>query len=796
MDTREFLSLFTSGLDGYLALSVGGVSDKHWKFVASGEEIPPLDQTNVFFGPAVRTGQGNTKEDCLGTNFLWVDVDRLDMFYTLPPTLIVASGHGYHMYWKLSDPLKDLQAIEQANKMLAADTKADACYNVNRFLRVPDTLNAKGLQDPVKVKLVEYRPDVEYLVTDFVTLSRLNDKTRHKIRTGDRRGYKSRSERDWAIITDLIKADARDGVIGTIFDYQPCGEKAAENENYLSHTIAKARDSLLRSRERTLQGGFEERENGYYYPNRGGFARVSTFVIHPRFLLDGSYYGTEDALVGDVVAAGHTWKNVTFARSSFTSVTRMDRTCPIAAWQWLGNEPQLRRLLPFLMDQLLEQDLPRVIGTLMLGLHFVKDEPYFVGNHQVLTGTELYEGSEGPIGWIPSNIECPTMNLAPRLSDEEQEFLGDVIWKLNKPESIAPMLGWYAASAMKPWLEKNGLRFPIMSVMGTRGSGKTTLIQRVFMPLFGQADPKSYDAGTTKFVTLSLLGSTNAIPVAFSEFRFESVEKFLRYVLLSYDTGHDPRGRPDLSVQDFELSAPFSIDGEDPITDPAAKQRIVTVHLHPEDVLEGSEANEAYNSLQGRIPEGFGGWYIQRLLQDLSSGNLDRKLRDAKEAMHRDFPQRLPDRIRNNHIVTLFGLYAFSDYLDIPRPEATVLTTSIDRVFNLRSGRARTLADDFIEDLINALPTDLFGAEVTSTGGQVFFQLATAYAWWSIQRRRQGRAVLERDAILSQIQESEYYVEPQVIDKKWMYGLDLQKAYDAGLDVPTTIDVHTFKVHF
>jgi hypothetical protein len=766
------------------------------------EELPT--DKDVYFTPALReksNGTGAEKSDVVGSYVVWVDVDDARLPRTaFPPSMVVNSGHGHHLYWLLDKPVQSADVIESINKVLLQDipTGDKASWNVNRVLRVPGTTNTKT---PVaETKLIRVMSSGwRYSLQDFNTLAGLDRKARHKIKTGDRRGYKSRSERDWAVVAALINAGARDELIEMLFNEQPVGDKAGDGKThakYLERTIDKARSSnVIKIKEQE----FSEGEDGYYIAKpRGGKRRVSTFTISPKILLDGSAFQSEDAIVGNVSASGFEWTDITFSRTAFTSVRQLDKEAPVAAWQWLGNDIDVRKLLPFLMEDLVGNGLPRVVATPVLGLHTIEGEHYFVGDKQTLTRDHMTDGYGGDVAWLPNKREHPALELSPRCSKQELKTLRSLVPSLNTPQALWPMVGWYAASALKPWLETMGYRFPVLNVTGSRGSGKTTLIQRVMMPMFGQKEPKSYDAGTTRFVILSLLGSTNAVPIAFSEFRYESVEKFLRFVLLSYDTGHDPRGRPDQTTVDYPLIAPFSLDGEDIITDPAARQRIVVSLLNIDTIDEGSDAYLAYKELASKMPSTFGGYYTQRLLLEMESGKLEQTLESARDDIFEAFPMKLPDRVRNNHVVAYLGIRLWCRAVGLMPPSADVLTRSIKTVYNTEVGRGRMLVDDLVEDVVNACAeaTHRFKWEYDEKENVAYFQLATAHAWWIEKRRRQGRGALERDSLRQQLKEVGYSREPLVRSGTWMYGVHLPSAIEADLDVPTRLNVREMKVRF
>lgn len=795
---RGFLNNFLFD-GGVLAIATGAPN----KLTYSLEVPDSLPDVDVFFGPALRKPPGGaSKEDVLGTKVLWADFDEeAAPKCTLPPSIVVHSGHGWHVYWILDEPLMDVSVIEELNAILMADLGADHCWNANRVLRIPNTLNTKPPKASVEIR---ENTACTYTVADVRAISKLEDKVKHRILTGDQRGYRSRSERDWSVIAALVTAGARDELIEIIFAYHAVGDKFRDKETpakYFSHSVEQARTKAaeapqVKGRRARASPTIDEREEGYFMDER----RISTFTIEPKVLLDGAQFEAEDAIIANVHANGYTWENITFSRGAFTSVARLDKECPIVAWQWLGSDTDIRKLLPYLLDRLRTFGLPKVAATPTEGLHFIKGVPYFVGDKETLSPDGRWTGYEGPLAWLPSKKEHPELCLSEEISPRELKRLRDLLPEINEKEVLWPMLGWYAATPFKPWLKTKNVRFPVLNVTGTRGSGKTTLIQRVFMPLFGQTDPKSYDAGTTRFVTLALMGGTNAVPIAFSEFRYESVEKFLRYILLSYDTGHDPRGRSDQTTVDYPLSAPYSIDGEDLIADPAAQERIVVAQLHPKTVEEGSDAYVAFQELlEEEMPKGFGGYYIRQVLRWIENGEAEVLLKEARSATFKAFPKKLPDRVRNNHIVAYFGILCFCKVVGLGAPGAEVLSRSIRAVCNVDTGRSRSLVDEFVESVANAVnqgSTPYFKWSYSAKDKVLYFQLTPTHNWWLTTRRYSGRGGLERDAIKAQLKEAVYTREAKNIDGIYMHGIDLAKAQECGLDVPTEIGSRELRISF
>lgn len=72
--------------------------------------------------------------------------------YPNPPSIIVFSGGGYQGFWLLSDPIEvegkeGIALVETYNRQLEKDLGGDHCYNVDRIMRLPGTIN---MLDPKK----------------------------------------------------------------------------------------------------------------------------------------------------------------------------------------------------------------------------------------------------------------------------------------------------------------------------------------------------------------------------------------------------------------------------------------------------------------------------------------------------------------------------------------------------------------------------------------------------------------------------------------------------------------------
>lgn len=148
---------------------------------------PLRGDADLFYGPALRTGERGKEEDVSRFQVVWADVDAkvfpggkgdaraiLDTC-PLPPSLIVDSGNGYHPYWLLREP-HDREDVPRARNVMRGIKEffsrdlprpLDAVHDLGRVLRLPGTFNRKG-RVPLPVQLVELDPDRRYDLTDFL----------------------------------------------------------------------------------------------------------------------------------------------------------------------------------------------------------------------------------------------------------------------------------------------------------------------------------------------------------------------------------------------------------------------------------------------------------------------------------------------------------------------------------------------------------------------------------------------------------------------------------------------------
>lgn len=114
---------------------------------------PGWQAKNVHFGPNPRRRKGGTTADVALARCLFVDIENVTAdeamvriaATALPhPSAIVSSGGGVHVYWRLVEPLDDLDIWTARQKALIGVLASDpVVHDPPRVMRLPGTLNHK-----------------------------------------------------------------------------------------------------------------------------------------------------------------------------------------------------------------------------------------------------------------------------------------------------------------------------------------------------------------------------------------------------------------------------------------------------------------------------------------------------------------------------------------------------------------------------------------------------------------------------------------------------------------------------
>lgn len=722
---------------------------------------------DIFYSPAIRSAPTGYKTDTSGSGVVWVDLDTPDGAREplLPPSIVVHSGRpgGKHYYWLL-DKLTGTSLLEKANSAMIEHINADkGTHNCNRVLRVPGSINTKYGDRP-SCEVVEFHPTRVYSANDIAKLHSYEPDLL-EIPEG-----LSRSERDFRLMRKLASWGLTRALLVDLLYYW--SDKAqSEGDHYVNTTISKVVKDI------TPKVGEDEQTDV-------GNVR---FLSHARLIgADGGDKGLVIRLEWEnhTVLAPATQDNFKSRRdvlallSKYAGGTRIYRGSDLGAlklWEGLVEDTPDRTMLA--VEQSGRYDLP--------------DEQRI---YIYATGTGLSpNGLDQEVFWAPM-IETPNKV---RIQQGEMPNTAEEITRLmmltQPPQVLYAALGWMAATVFKTVIEKRDGNFPLMLLYGMQGSGKTSFIKEVLLPLVGVwANPISADI--TPFALTAHLTTTQSIPVWLNEYRAsnKNTPELERYLRTAYDGSMVDRGRPDLSVQSFPLKAPIVIDGESIFTDPATRDRTISLQLGRQYIEPGTQAYQAFYDLRSFseddreiIAYNYLTWAIQQR-PDVILG----VFYSGKKMFEQE---RMGARAANNAALLLLGLEFYQRFLDHWDYKVRLTDRKrhiMDALTNtyLPGLGVRTPAEYFIEILahqfVNRAGWAVQVCEYDEENQILWFGITTAVHYV----KHFWNECPHRELLIPQLVDRVgiHLVGPRIDKRKGkMFGIDVVKARSLGLDIPT-----------
>jgi len=439
--------------------------------------------------------------------------------------------------------------------------------------------------------------------------------------------------------------------------------------------------------------------------------------------------------------------------------------------------------------------------------------PFKGDENMTFDAHKRYEGNKTPYIYIPTGRNPPKLNYEFPDSTQYKKLVQNIcnyLPKINHTDVMTTIIGWFFAAPLASIFREAKIQFPHLNIVGTTGSGKTTTVEGIFLPLFGYDPPIAYSYHTTRYSLISLFSSTNAIPLSFGDYRAikrsQRHADFLDILRTAYNQQEDMRGRSDQTTISYPLIAPVCIDGEDALDDGtgAIKERALIAYLHPETIKEGSPRYEAMKTLIKYPLRFFAGRYIQFTLE-YGCAEIINLFNDAMSELFIVFPDVLPDRLRRNLAVAVVGIKLYNAFAE--KYEAKIIKwdridfmATLDNIMlKTVTGSTRIAVDSFIEDVVSYISLrspQRFHWYYDAAENILWVQIYAAWGWWRSERIRQGRGSMEYKSIVIQLEErqNKYVIETKPInisgEMHKCTGLHLGHAFKCGLEVPDRLSLH------
>lgn len=402
---------------------------------------------------------------------------------------------------------------------------------------------------------------------------------------------------------------------------------------------------------------------------------------------------------------------VLFKKGDFNSKRQLLSALPMVDLQYYGTDKDTQPILTLIN----KEDLPKRRGTQVLG----RNGDLWVVRDMVISKDGVIK--DPGLIYVPTEVGIDRqINYTPPKTNDTPNFgnIIELLLKLNKRNIILPILGWFFVTPFVPLIRERLGHFPLLSLWGTKGSGKSSILELLWK-LFG-VNPPLYSAINTRFSFLRLFSATSSIPIILDEYKPYTMRdadiSTLLYLLKGvYDGKIETRGRPDLRLIPFRLQSPIVIAGEETpaSSESALMERIIQVNLSKDTLMEDKSYSNTFGQLRAIEKQGFAFSYIKWCL----GNNINEFISSAKNIL----PERLtriPQRIYDNIWIMITGLVALREFY---------------KVYNIGKGEPlltdNETFNEGINNSIDELTVELLGEKGSQpTGLTVFLETLSTLA--------------------------------------------------------------------
>jgi hypothetical protein len=150
--------------------------EQHIYFGVCPRESMKPDKKHIRYMVALWVGMDLTSEGYSGRNrffFGHAQAAKAIRSFPLPPSIIVESGWGVHLYWLLKQvtPIDDPAPVETVLKKINGYFQCSTEVGIDSVLRLPGTVNCKHPSQCVECRIKYINPDFSYDLEEFESLN-------------------------------------------------------------------------------------------------------------------------------------------------------------------------------------------------------------------------------------------------------------------------------------------------------------------------------------------------------------------------------------------------------------------------------------------------------------------------------------------------------------------------------------------------------------------------------------------------------------------------------------------------
>ena len=380
------------------------------------------------------------------------------------------------------------------------------------------------------------------------------------------------------------------GGVRSIVGRDGCDGCPLQTENYLDEDLS-------------IDIGISERSDGYYVKGDKEDRRITTFILNPiSIYIDRSQGGTTDRRSlchMEVVRNSEILGNIMFEEDGWLSKAGFKGQIKgIGNLSYLGSDNDIDRIKHWLFRE--GQEMGEIIQTYTAGIHTQK-----VGNKEIMVYVEpglsvnslRVRGTHNLTGTVPVPPDLKSAKL-PEKGEGKVSHALTALLDINSPAVVSQVLGWFCGAHLKAHLFRIYGSFPILSLHGNSGCGKSKTAG--LMAMLNGCDYTYKDtpmnlANATEWALVDYCSSTTTIPRLLEEFN-KSKMTARRYTMASEvikaawsnesaargtlsASKSNGRGKTGAQVVNIPISGPLVICSEQTPDMPALRQRMVQVFL-------------------------------------------------------------------------------------------------------------------------------------------------------------------------------------------------------------------------
>ena len=247
------------------------------------------------------------------------------------------------------------------------------------------------------------------------------------------------------------------------------------------------------------------------------------------------------------------------------------------------------------------------------------------------------------------------------------EFMENLL-KVNAPEVVAAVFGWFVSCFHRQLHHVTHNEFPLVWLYGPAGSGKTTT-PGVFCHLFTSAPPTSWSTlqrGVTSYAWRVMMSRSTTMPTIVDEFKESDFDaktygQYLNDFRSAYNQGMMASGGISSgsaratwrNVEEIERSAPLLVISETFVSESATRERSIPVSVRPADA--DPQAWDFVNRPENLVYMTRLGSLLMRRTLSIDPSDFTEKWEQARDYVRGLMPKE-PLRVTANYAVVKMGL--------------------------------------------------------------------------------------------------------------------------------------------